>query len=202
VAPLQPYVDEAVPEGKNVGISLVGNHTSLWFQIPSPGLPISAAGISRFWFEITAHGKTWVENQGGTGFPLQTDVVRASSTCVDFEQSTARIDIAVCLCSFCPLVVLVSDRFPQVRRARRPSSVFVEGITLDADGFKTPAASSSWAAALNTTASRSNAVYDVYSFTPSTLSFLQPGLNVGATFGGRNVSDWTALSQFERFQAC
>jgi hypothetical protein len=34
------------------------------------------------------------------------------------------------------------------------------------------------------------------------LSILQPGLNVGATFGGRNVSDWTALSQFERFQAC
>jgi hypothetical protein len=191
-----------VPEDKNVGISLVGNHTSLWFQIQQPGISIGAGGISRFWFEVTAHGKTWIENQGGAGFPLQTDVVRASSTCVDFEQSTARIDIAVRLCSLCLLVVFGSDRFPQVRRARRPSSVFVEGIALDADGFKTPATSSSWAATLNTTASHSNAVYEVYSFTPSTLSILQPGLNVGATFGSRNVSDWTALSQFERFQAC
>jgi hypothetical protein len=95
-APLQPYVEEFSPANNNVGIALVGNHTSLWFQIPKPGLSIGAAGISSFWFEVTENGKTWIEDQDGAGFPLQTDVVLADTSCVTQSiNDTGRVDIAV-----------------------------------------------------------------------------------------------------------
>jgi hypothetical protein len=82
-------------DGENVGISFVGNHTSLWFQIPWPGLDVSPAGISHFWFEITENGKTWVENQDGSGFPLQTDILVSDSSCTTSFPPSGRIDIAV-----------------------------------------------------------------------------------------------------------
>jgi hypothetical protein len=94
-AQLEPMKVSTSSGTTNVGIAFVNNHTSLWFQIPKPGLSISTAGISSFWFEVTEHGKTWVENQNGTGFPLQTDVVVADSSCVDPSSEATRIDIAV-----------------------------------------------------------------------------------------------------------
>jgi hypothetical protein len=80
----------------NVGIAFVGNHTALWFQLPAPGLHIGAGGISRFWFEVTENGKTWVEDQQGLGFPLQTNVVVADTSCASSRITTGgRVDIAV-----------------------------------------------------------------------------------------------------------
>ena len=55
------------------------------------------AGISHFWFEVIENGKKRLENQGGPGFPLQTDVVVSESTCLDISDQgvSRRVDIAV-----------------------------------------------------------------------------------------------------------
>jgi hypothetical protein len=90
---LDPYDNQ---DGKgNVGIAFVGNHTSLWFQLPQPSLSIGPAGVSRFWFEVTEKGKKKIENQNNLGFPLQTDVVWVDSSCVNSTFNGGRIDIAV-----------------------------------------------------------------------------------------------------------
>jgi hypothetical protein len=95
---LEPYNDIFGVFPGPVGIAFAGNHTSLWFQIPQPGLSVGASGISSFWFEVTEGGKTWVEDQDGAGFPLQTDVVLSDSSCVHTAKNgtrTGHIDVAV-----------------------------------------------------------------------------------------------------------
>jgi hypothetical protein len=110
----KPCVGCAVPLAPlfrgNVGIAFAGNHTALWFYVPWPGLTIGPAGISRFWFEVTARGRTWVENQGSTGFPLQTDVVVSDSSCVDYGDDKGHLDIAVSAPELRPYGHVGSDR--------------------------------------------------------------------------------------------
>jgi hypothetical protein len=82
-----------------LGTSFVGNRNNLWYIFPSGGAVISSTtGISRFWFNVTLNGTTWTEDQGGVGFPLQTDVLAADTSCGTRGPSgfnSIRIDIAV-----------------------------------------------------------------------------------------------------------
>jgi hypothetical protein len=66
----------------------------LWYDFPDEGVLISKAGVSRFWFEVTEHGRTWIEDQAGLGFPLQTDVVTLDTTCTNSDDTTT-VNIAV-----------------------------------------------------------------------------------------------------------
>jgi hypothetical protein len=79
----------------------------------------------------------------------------------------------------------------------------LEGPAIGADGFLVSASSGSWPAVLNKTASLNNSVYDLYSFTLlDPLARTEYRLNVGATFGGRNVSDWTSFSPEDDLPPC
>jgi hypothetical protein len=54
----------------------------------------------------------------------------------------------------------------------------------------------------NNKASRNNSVYDIYSFkTPSSAAFLDR-MNVGATIGGNNVTEWTGFMLADDLQEC
>jgi hypothetical protein len=85
-----------------------------------------------------------------------------------------------------------------VRKGRKPSLVYLAGPALDGS----PATSDSWPAVLNQAASLNNSAYDIYSLPlPSTLASLSQ-MNVGATFGGQNLSDWTSFSPSSNLRTC
>jgi hypothetical protein len=89
-----------------------------------------------------------------------------------------------------------------VRKALRPSAVYVAGPSLNANGSQIYGSSGSWPAVLNKKASRNNSVYDIYSFkTPSSAAFLDR-LNVGATIGGNNMTEWTGFMLADDLQEC
>jgi hypothetical protein len=90
-----------------VGTTVPRNETALWFALPPQGLPIDdPKSLSKFWFDVIQDGKPRTEDQDGQGFPLQTDVVVASSTCMfsvesgDSSVTNLRVDVAVSLTLF------------------------------------------------------------------------------------------------------
>jgi hypothetical protein len=75
------------------------NRTSVWYNLPSNGALIdSSTGISKFWFEVEEDGKQWVEDQDGQGFPLQTKVLVADTSCITSDFANFHVDIAVSDC--------------------------------------------------------------------------------------------------------
>ncbi|KZV81679.1 heme peroxidase [Exidia glandulosa HHB12029] len=93
--------------------------TVLWYQLPSTGQLIRPdLSISKFWFQITeSNGRITVEDQGGIGYPLQTDVLLTDEVCFDGGA----------------LYVSVS-----VRKSLNPSRVFLEGDAFDENGTSIP----------------------------------------------------------------
>jgi hypothetical protein len=94
----------------DVSNSQPGNNTALWFDLPSEGAVINGVtSVSKFWFEIVQDGKGFKEDQDGIGFPLQIDVLAATSTCMhqtDGFLNSIRVDIAVRLSSFCADIMI------------------------------------------------------------------------------------------------
>jgi hypothetical protein len=82
----------------SIGKSMAPAHEALWYDFPSGGVAISGkTSISKFWFEVTENGKTTVENQGGSGFPLQTQVTLSEDSCLSKSGNSAHIKITVSL---------------------------------------------------------------------------------------------------------
>jgi hypothetical protein len=72
---------------------------------------------------------------------------------------------------------------------------------IDAQGKSVSAATDVWPAVHNSTASLNDSVYALYSLTLPRTLLSKDDFNVGATFGGHNVSDWTSFST-GRMQQC
>jgi hypothetical protein len=94
-------------DGENVSLTFVGNHSALWYDFPGNGTIINPQGISRFWFEVTQHGKTWIEDQGGLGFPLQTDVLPVDTSCASFGEESFFVIINIAVSDISAVVAFV-----------------------------------------------------------------------------------------------
>jgi hypothetical protein len=165
----------------------------VWYNFPSKGALIdSSTGISKFWFEVEEDGKQWVEDQDGQGFPLQTKVLVADTSCFTSDFTSMHIDIAVSGLVNYFLRILMWLQLTQVRRTLKPTRVFLVGDEFDGDGIPVPLQASFFDATLNEAASTKDSSHDIYSVNvPLTFSTF----NVGATIDGQNVTDWTFVSE-------
>jgi hypothetical protein len=79
--------------------------------------------------------------------------------------------------------------------------VYIVGDAFDDNGV-IPATTASRAATFNKTAYASSLAYDIYTASVGPPAAFISVLNVGATIGGRNVTDWTGFQAQTMLPSC
>jgi hypothetical protein len=89
-----------------------------------------------------------------------------------------------------------------VQKGLQPSLVYLVGDAFDSNDTPIPMTAASWAATFNKTATANSTGYDIYSVTVASVDIIFTTVNVGATIGGKNVTDWTSLVPGDIFSTC
>jgi hypothetical protein len=148
-------------------IYLPGNVSSAFYDLPGFRNAGAFGGLmlggdtTKFWFELTQHGRKTVLDQGGAAFPLQTTALVAEGSCqlaevTPFSTSIIALYIRVAVGRRARRMGNTANREPQVVKSSKPSRVWVEVSRAQ------PGPAFTYAAQQDASASANNSRFDIW----------------------------------------